>query len=147
MDTYLLYSLFIRLHCHAFKHRGQGTFVEHFPVTLNRKETCLLRTLKRRFLAYCARNNGTYPCERLQIDEDVAEHTEQDHLILEATPDLGQVNELRLKSECKKEIIQHEVKGIVLSFGAENRTVGCFVVFCMSSKCWSFDQCNGTFDS
>ena len=37
--------------------------------------------------------------ERLEADEDVAQHRQQHHLVLEAAPDLSQVNELRLKRD------------------------------------------------
>ena len=36
----------------------------------------------------------THPGVGLETDEDVTQHTEEDHLVLEARPDLGQVDEL-----------------------------------------------------
>ena len=41
---------------------------------------------------------GTHPGEWLETDEDVAEYREENHLVLEAAPDLSQMDELGLQA-------------------------------------------------
>ena len=40
----------------------------------------------------------TDPGERLKADQDVTEHAQKHHFVLEAAPDLSQVDELRLQN-------------------------------------------------
>lgn len=42
---------------------------------------------------------GSHPSKRFQTDKDITQYTEQDHLILEATPYLSQMDELRLEEQ------------------------------------------------
>jgi len=46
--------------------------------------------------------HNTYPGEGLQASQDVTQHTEKDHLILKATPQLSQMDELRLQEKASK---------------------------------------------
>lgn len=66
----------------------QADLLQHWKIKVNFKDE-LRKKINHDFFS-------TYARERLKTDKYVTEHAQQNHLILEATPDLGQVYELWL---------------------------------------------------